>query len=101
MRALMWRRPTAEQLRGTGLRLHHYVEPQALVWPENWPVIDMYLRYRTQWIQGAAGPAGLNYQPFLAEIERIGLDDEGRSDFMEGLRILEGAVLEEVYRERK
>lgn len=91
---MMWRRPTADELRGTGLLPSHYKEPNVEVWPENWPALDLYMRYQTQWIQGAAGPAGLNYAILLSDLEKQGLDEEQVEDVMEGIRIIENSVLE-------
>jgi len=93
----MWRRPTAEQLKGTGLRPKHYKEPQVDVWPENWPAIDLYVQYRTQWIQGPGGPTGLNYPVLLADLDRRGITNDERTEIMDSIRVIEDVVLDKIY----
>lgn len=96
----MWRRPTADQLKGTGLKAKHYKEPQVDVWPQNWQAIQLYTANRSQWIQGPGGPTGLNYPWFMSELQRRGVDPEEIDSIMDGLRIVEDAVLEKVYEGR-
>uniref|UniRef100_UPI00333E75EE DUF1799 domain-containing protein n=1 Tax=Castellaniella defragrans TaxID=75697 RepID=UPI00333E75EE len=93
----MWKRPTADQLKGTGLKPKHYREPHVDVWPESWPAIDLYIRYRSQWIQGPGGPTGLNYAVLLADLDRSDVQDDDREQIMDGIRVIEDAVLEKVY----
>lgn len=97
MRALTWRRPTADQLKGTGLRLKHYVEPKVDVWPENWSAIALYVQSPTQWIQGPGGPTGLNYPWFMSEMQRKAMGSDEIDETMNGLRVIEDAVLDKVY----
>ena len=70
------------------------------VWPENWLALDLYVQNRTQWIQGAGGPTGLNYPWFQSCLERQGVSADEAEDVMGGLRVIEDAVLEYVYRDR-
>lgn len=91
----MWRRPTAEQLKGSGLKPKHYREPNVDVWPENWPAIEMYVQYRTQWIQGPGGPTGLNYQVLFDHMDRQGIKD--RDALMDAVRVIEDSVLARAY----
>ena len=93
----MWRSPTADQLKGTGLKAKHYKEPQVDVWPENWPAIELYVRNRTQWIQGPGGPTGLNYPWFQACLDRQGVSVDEAEDIMDGIRVIEDAVLDRIY----
>lgn len=95
----MWRRPTAAALRGTGLKPSHYKEPIVEVWPESWPAVELYVRYQTQWLQGPGGPSGLNYAILFADLDRSGIEGEGREDIMDGIRTIEAEVLAEIYKE--
>jgi len=95
----MWRRPTAAELKGTGLHPKHYKEPVVEVWPECWPAIDLYLKYRTQWIQGPGGPSGLDYSILLADLDRSGVRDTEREDIMDAIRTIEAEVLASIYQE--
>lgn len=93
----MWRRPAAADLRGTGLQPKHYKEPMVDVWPECWPAVELYMKYRTQWIQGPGGPCGLNYAILLADLNRAGIEGEEREDIMADIRTIEAEVLAVVY----
>lgn len=96
----MWRRPTADQLKGTGLKAKHYAEPQVDVWPENWAAVQLYVGNRTQWIQGPGGPTGLNYSWFQSCLDRGSMPVDEAEDVMDRLRVIEDAVLEKVYEDR-
>lgn len=93
----MWKRPTAEQLKGTGLKPKHYKEPHVDVWPENWMTIDLYAQNHTQWIQGPGGPTGLNYLWFQSMLDRKGVAAGEAESVMDGIRVVEDVVLEKVY----
>ena len=93
----MWRRPTAAELRGTGLKPSHYKEPMVDVWPECWPAIDLYLKYRTQWIQGPGGPSGLDYSILQDDLDRTGIHGDEREDIMDAIRTIETEVLASIY----
>lgn len=96
----MWKRPTADQLQGTGLKPSHYKEPKVDVWPENWTAIELYVRYQTQWIQGPGGPTGLNYSVYLAELDRRGIVGDDRENVLDGIQIIEDVALEKYYEGR-
>lgn len=95
----MWRRPTAAELRGTGLKQSHYKEPLVEVWPECWPAVELYLKYRTQWIQGPGGPSGLNYAVLFADLDRSGIEGDELEQIMDDIRTIEAEVLAEIYKE--
>lgn len=94
MAALYWQRPTAEQLAGTGLKPKHYVEPEVVVWPENWRAIEVFRRFSTQWRVGPAGPIGLDYGVIQYEATRMHLTDAEYDDLMEKIRVIEDAAME-------
>ncbi len=99
MAALYWRRPTAEQLAGTGLKPKHYKEPEVEVWPENWGVLQLFIRYSTQWRMGGGGPVGLDYAVIQHDLGRMGLSDDDYLDMMDRLRVIEQAALEHIHSE--
>lgn len=94
---MFWRPPNEKDLNVFGLRSNDYKAPEIDVWPENWPAIKLYVDNRTQTIQGPGGPVGLNYSWFQSCMERQRLDVEEAGRVMEGLRTIEGAMLELVY----
>lgn len=99
MEALYWRRPTAEELAGTGLKPEHYVEPEVEVWEENWPAIQLFMRYRTQWRMGMGGPVGLDYAVILHDLGRRGLSQSEHDDLMGKLQVIEDAALSQIHRQ--
>ncbi len=96
MAALYWRRPTAEELAGTGLKPKHYVEPSVDVWPENWDALQLFIRFSTQWRFGMAGPAGLDYGVVLHEMDRTGVAGPEYDDLLAKLRVIEQAALDQM-----
>lgn len=69
------------------------------VWPENWEVVQFFLRAQTQWVYagGGMGPAvrvALNY-PGVESVARIrGVPLEQLQAWDEDLRVIELAVLQ-------
>lgn len=99
MRALYWRRPTAAELDpDIGLKPGDYDadEPRVDLWPENWPVIDLYYRNRSQWRVGFGGLVGLDYTVFFHELDRKGLAPDDYDEMMDALRIVEETALDEL-----
>lgn len=70
------------------------------VWPENWPVVQLFIRVATQWRHGFHGPTGLDYTPMLRLMDRMGLDDSEYDQMIDDIRTLEAAALEEFARQR-
>ena len=84
--------PSNEELAATGLTRADYVET-AEVWPENWPVVCLFLQLDTQWNTGLNGPTGLNYQTLFALLDRQGLDETEWQQWFEDCRLMEKAAL--------
>ena len=69
------------------------------IWIDNWPAFELFhRRFCTQWIQGPAGPTGLNYLVVFHELDRMGLDADAYEEMMEALRTIECAALGEIHR---
>lgn len=79
---------------GTGFKLKHFPAPQVDIWPDNWPAIQLYTQFSTQWRVGMAGATGLDMNVFLHALDRRGLSPEDYDDFLGCLRVIEGAALE-------
>lgn len=93
---MYWRRPTAEELAGTGLKPKHYQEPQVDVWPENWPAISLFRSFSTQWRIGGGGPIGLDLGFFSHELQRKGVTGDEFDETLAALAVIEQAALEQI-----
>lgn len=100
MKALYDKPPSAAELAEFGVRSEDFPPVICTVWDENWPAFEMYLRYRTQWIQGPGGPTGLNYTVLFADLDRRSVEGEERESLLDGIRVIEDAVLTQVYKDR-
>lgn len=77
-----------------GLSLEDFPPPADVpVWAENWPPLQLYLRNKTQWRVGAAGPVGLDYQVLYHDLDRQGVTGEDFDDMMDAIRVIESTVL--------
>lgn len=68
-------------------------EPDPLeIWPENWPVVEVFLALSTQWNMVAmVGPTGINY-PAMETIFRI-YKVENQREMLDDLQVMERAAL--------
>lgn len=63
------------------------------VWPENWPVLGLFLRLQTQWVKGPDGRReGLRYEAAESAINLLRLPDTAR--LFDELVEMEHAALE-------
>lgn len=99
MRALYWKPPTPEELEPYGLTLDDYPPPEVELWPENWPPIQLFTRYSTQWRVGMNGPIGLDYTVIFHDLDRRGLTDDEYDDLMASIRVIETVALEELHKD--
>lgn len=77
-----------------GFDLSGYYEQQGIeVWPENWPVIDLFIQLGTQWRVGMCGPTGLVYEAVYGLLDRKGLEGDDWLRMFDDLRILEREAL--------
>lgn len=66
------------------------------VFPENWPVVDLFLRLQTQWrFTGMGVAAGLDYTAVDVVMRRLRIEDLDGSIFA-GLQVMEVAALNAV-----
>lgn len=63
------------------------------VYPDNWPVVSLFIDVSTQWRTGPAGAVGLDYTvlPMLFRMREIRSTD--RAEMFDGIRIMEAAAL--------
>ena len=93
METLYWEPPKADELGPLGLRPEDFPPPTFELWAENWPVIQLFTRYSTQWRVGSSGVVGLDYNVIFHELDRKGLEGEAYDDMMASMRIVEEAAV--------
>ncbi len=96
---LYWRRPTAAELAGTGLKAKHYREPHVDVWDEHWDALQLFSRLTTQWRAGFGGPIGLDYNVIYQDLARAGIVGADFDSTMASIRVIEQAALEEIHKD--
>ena len=68
------------------------------VWPENWPIVDLWLRVQTQWRSSGFGPTGLDYVAVDVVMRRLRIEDPDGEKF-EGLQVMEIEALKVLQKE--
>lgn len=63
------------------------------VWPENWPVFELFCTVRTQWRVGFGGPIGLDYSAVYPLIDRMTDDKDEWAQILRDLQCMEFAAL--------
>lgn len=65
------------------------------LWPENWPVFEVFAQLRTQWRVAFGGPTGLDYAALYPLLDRAWRADaeQWRMAF-DDVREMEAAALE-------
>ena len=69
------------------------------VFPDNWTTVEMFLRLQTQWRTSMSGVIGLDYgaAEWLFRLYEV----EDQRTLLEGLQVMEGAVMKVLNKERK
>lgn len=66
------------------------------VLPENWPIVDLFLRLQTQWrFSGMGSATGLDYNAVDVVMRRLRIED-GDGAIFAGLQVMEVAALNAV-----
>ncbi len=88
------RRPRVEELAAFGLEWEGEDDAEYEVWPDNWPVLDVFLALNTQWQMSDAGAVGLRYEvlPFVFDTYRVKKKD--RADMLHDLKTCERTALD-------
>lgn len=63
------------------------------VWPENWPVIQLFLCVSTQWRMGPSGATGLDYGVLFSVMARMKLTEVEHDLMFEDIRFMEQEAL--------
>ncbi len=67
------------------------------IWPENWTTVEVFAAMSTQWnTAGMGGVVGLRYEALPAVMRFCGVSPAERATVFHGLRVMEGAALEDL-----
>ena len=66
------------------------------VWPECWPIFQVFCRLQTQWLTSHAGPTGLNYPSAYPLLDRLASDSEEWDELLHDLQAMEIAALSQM-----
>ena len=72
--------------------------PPVAVWPDNWPVLDVFVKCNTQWRTGFNGAYGLDYSVLPWLFEMCEVTDHKRA--FRDIRLMEGAALDAMAKQR-
>jgi hypothetical protein len=70
--------------------------PPVEVWPENWPICELFSCLGTQWRVGMAGPTGLDYAVLFRLMDEAGLTGPDWQETFHLIRVMESAALDEM-----
>lgn len=88
--------PDQGQLDSLGLTADDYADDTAAqVWPENWPVWQLWRELRGQWRAGFNGAYAIDYTPLFMRMERMRLGDADWEEMFADFRVVEAAALNE------
>jgi len=95
--------PTLAEMRAQGFEPEDYEDEDDFdVWPENWPIFQVFCAVRTQWRSGGNGGAtGLDYATVYPLLERKGFTGQAFFDALDDIQTMEFAALEVLNRKRK
>ena len=66
------------------------------VWPENWPIFELFSRLRTQWAVGFGGPTGLRYEAIYPLLDRMNLSPADWEQAFADIQLMESAALQQI-----
>lgn len=75
------------------------VNPPVGVWPDNWPVLDVFLKCNTQWRTGFNGAYGLDYSVLPWLFEMCSVKDHKQA--FKDIQIMESAALDVMRQQRE
>lgn len=72
-------------------------EPEEIgIWPDNWPIKQIFCAMLSQWNVGMNGVIGLRYEALPMVLEIHGIEAEQKREVFDGLRVMERAAVEEI-----
>jgi hypothetical protein len=91
---LYWRPPTDSDLLATPwYKPEDFPAPNADVWDENWDIMQLFVRFSTQWRVGMSGPVSLDYTIFIGALERKGYTGDAFDEALDKLAVIEAQAL--------
>ena len=88
--------PTPDEMAAAGFRPEDFDTEPFELWPENWPVWQVFCELSGQWRQAMGGPTALDYTPLFTRMDRLGLDDEGWNSLFSDIRVIESSALKQM-----
>ena len=85
------RLPTEQEASAAGFSVADY-EVEVEIWPENWPAVEIFTLFDTQWRTGFNGPEGLDYSVVCQLLDRK-ISGENWWQMFDDIRIMERAAL--------
>lgn len=89
--------PTEKEASALGLTVEEASGPPFEIWPDNWQAVTVYCAMRTQWINGFAGPTGLNYASLPEVWRRLKVPTAQRDQVFQDLQVMEAAGLKKMH----
>ncbi len=71
-------------------------EDTVLVWPQNWPVVQVFASLLTQWRTGPAGVVGLDYTALPVVFRLRSVPRADWPEMFDLIRVMEDAALKEM-----
>lgn len=91
-----------EELEKFGLRPEDVeMDPEILVWPDNWDAVLLFQRLSTQWSHGFNGPTGLNYNVIQRVARMLEMKVDSWPELFGQIQTLEHAALAQIRENQK
>ena len=71
------------------------------VWPENWPVFQLFRQLQSQWRAGPNGVIGLDYNVLFHKLDRMDLSAEQYDEWERDIQVMEFAAIDEMNQKRE
>lgn len=71
------------------------------VYPDNEPIVSVFVSMLTQWRTGSGGVIGLDYNVLPIVFRFRGISDEEQPDVFDGIQVMERAALGAINEQRK
>lgn len=86
-------------MEAAGFLPEDYETDPAEVWPENWPIFQLFFDLNTQWRVGATGATGLDYNVLFRLLDEAGLHGAEWREAFDTIRVMEATALEMMRKE--
>jgi hypothetical protein len=84
---------TLAEARSQGFELEDFPEEEVEVWPEHFPVLQLFQRVGTRWVIGTASVIGIRWEAMYPLMDRMNLSPEEWDSMLSDLEVMEHAAL--------